>query len=230
MLVAQGRTRRARQRALRLVHQPRAAAHRAGRARRGTVPAAAAEAARRRRPGRLPERRQVHADLAHLRGAAEDRRLPVHDAHAEPRRRHAERRSQLRGRRRARADRGRARRPRARRSVPAPHRADEGARPPGRRLGRVGPRSGRGLRHDPSKSCACSIRRWRRSRRSSPPTRSTRSTTRRGSTRLEQHVQEAGPAVLTGSPASPAKASTRCSKPRGGRSSRPRAAAAERRR
>ena len=58
----------------------------------------------------------------------EDRRLSVHDAHAEPRRRHAERRSQLRRRRRARADRGRARGPRARRSVPAPHRAHEGAR------------------------------------------------------------------------------------------------------
>ena len=42
--------------------------------------AARAEAARRRRPGRLPQRRQVDADRAHLGGAAEDRRLPVHDA------------------------------------------------------------------------------------------------------------------------------------------------------
>ena len=46
-----------------------------------------AEAARRRRPGRLPERRQVDAHRAHLGGAAEDRRLPVHDADAESRRR-----------------------------------------------------------------------------------------------------------------------------------------------
>ena len=38
------------------------------------------EAARRRRARRLPERRQVHAHLAHLGRQAEDRRLPVHDA------------------------------------------------------------------------------------------------------------------------------------------------------
>ena len=38
-------------------------------------------------PGRLPERGQVHADLAHLGRQAEDRRLPVHHAHAEPGRR-----------------------------------------------------------------------------------------------------------------------------------------------
>ena len=53
------------------------AARRAGR-REGSAPRA--EAARRRRPGRLPERRQVDAHLAHLRRAAEDRRLSVHDA------------------------------------------------------------------------------------------------------------------------------------------------------
>ena len=52
-------------------------------------PAPRAEAARRRRPGRLSQRRQVDADRAHLRGAAEDRRLPVHHADAEPRRRAA---------------------------------------------------------------------------------------------------------------------------------------------
>ena len=46
---------------------------------------------------------------AHLGGAAEDRRLPVHDADAEPRRRASERRPQLRRRRRARPDRRRAR-------------------------------------------------------------------------------------------------------------------------
>ena len=48
-----------------------------------------AEAARRRRPRRLSQRRQVDAHRAHLGGAAEDRRLPVHDADAEPRRRAA---------------------------------------------------------------------------------------------------------------------------------------------
>ena len=47
---------------------------------------AAAQAARRRRAGRLSERRQIHADRAHLGGAAEDRRLSVHDADAESRR------------------------------------------------------------------------------------------------------------------------------------------------
>ena len=89
-----------------------------------------------------------------LGGAAEDRRLPVHHAHAESRRRHAERRSQLRRRRRARADRGRARGPRARPPVPAPHRADESAHSPRRRLRRVRPRSGRGLRHDSTGAAA----------------------------------------------------------------------------
>ena len=54
----------------------------------------------RRRADRLPQRRQVHADFPHLRGEAEDRRLPVHDAHPEPGRRAAERRPQLRGGRR----------------------------------------------------------------------------------------------------------------------------------
>ena len=67
--------------------QPRAAQGPAGRAGRRQGSAARAEAARRRRPGRLPERRQVDAHRAHLRGAAEDRRLPVHDADAEPGRR-----------------------------------------------------------------------------------------------------------------------------------------------
>ena len=43
-----------------------------------------AQAARRRRPARLPQRRQVVAHRAHLRRAPEDRRLPVHDAGAEP--------------------------------------------------------------------------------------------------------------------------------------------------
>ena len=89
VLVAQGRPRRHGQRAVRDVDQPRAAQSAAGRAGRREGPAPRAEAARRRRAGRLSERRQVDADRAHLRGAAEDRRLPVHDADAEPRRRAA---------------------------------------------------------------------------------------------------------------------------------------------
>ena len=38
-------------------------------------------------PRRVSQRRQVHAHLAHLGRQAEDCRLPVHDAHAAPRRR-----------------------------------------------------------------------------------------------------------------------------------------------
>ena len=114
--------------------QPRAAQHAAGAARRREGSAAAPEAARRRRAGRLSERRQVDADLAHLGGAAEDRRLSVHDAHAEPRRRRPVGRSHLRRRRRAGTDRRRARRTRARPSVPEPSRAHEGARAPRRRV------------------------------------------------------------------------------------------------
>ena len=101
----------------------------------------------------FPERRQVDADRAHLRRAAEDRRLPVHDADAEPRRRRPERRPQLRRRRRARADRRRARGPRPRPPVPAPSRTHEGARAPGRRVRRDRPRSGRGFRHASRASC-----------------------------------------------------------------------------
>ena len=150
----QGRTRRARQRALRHVDQSRAAQGAAGRGRRRIRSSSHAEAARGCRPGRLSERRQVDADLGDLGGEAEDRQLPVHDADAEPRRRRAQRRSQLRGRRRARTDRRRARRPRARPPVPAPHRAHEGADSPGRRVERIGPRSGRGLRHHPPRARA----------------------------------------------------------------------------
>ncbi len=60
---------------------------RAGRVRRGALAAARAEAARRRRARRLPQRGQVDAHLRGQRGQAEDRRLPVHHARAEPRRR-----------------------------------------------------------------------------------------------------------------------------------------------
>ena len=68
---------------------------RAGRGRRGALAPARAQAHGRRRARRLPERRQEHADLPHLRGQAEDRRLPVHHARAEPRRRAARRRTEF---------------------------------------------------------------------------------------------------------------------------------------
>ena len=82
----QGRARRPRQLALRHLHPPGAALRRARRAGRGARAPAHAQAARRRRPGRPAQRRQVLAAGAHLGGAAEDRRLPVHHAHAPPRR------------------------------------------------------------------------------------------------------------------------------------------------
>ena len=45
---------------------------------------AGAQERRRRRPGRLPLGRQVVADLGAVGGPAEDRRLPVHHARAQP--------------------------------------------------------------------------------------------------------------------------------------------------
>ena len=77
-------------------------------------PRARAQDGRRRRPRRLPERRQVQPDRGAVRRPAEDRRLPVHDAGAEPRRR-AGRRGPLHRRRRARPD--PRRQPRARASA-----------------------------------------------------------------------------------------------------------------
>ena len=63
---------------------------------------------RRRRAGRLPERRQVLPGRRDVGGPAEDRRLPVHHAGAQPRR-GAGRRRPLHRRRRARPDPGRQR-------------------------------------------------------------------------------------------------------------------------
>ena len=75
MLIAKGGLGGQRQRAFATStnRAPRRDAARAARRREG--PPAAAEAARRRRPRRLPERRQVDAHLAHLRGAS--RRSPT---------------------------------------------------------------------------------------------------------------------------------------------------------
>ena len=86
---------------------------RAGRARRGALAQARAAADGRRRARRLPERRQEHADQRDLGGQAEDRRLPVHDARAEPRRRAPRRRHRVRRRRHPRPHRGGQRGPRA---------------------------------------------------------------------------------------------------------------------
>ena len=100
----------------------------------------------------LSQCRQVDADLAHLRRAAEDRRLPVHDARPQSRRRLAERQPQLRRRRRARPDRRRARGQGPRRPVPEASRSHEGARAPGRCLGRLRTRPDRRLRDHPARA------------------------------------------------------------------------------
>ena len=63
---------------------------------------------RRRRAGGLPECRQVQPGRRHLGGPAQDRRLPVHHADAQPRRRRGGRRA-LHRRRRTRPHRGRQR-------------------------------------------------------------------------------------------------------------------------
>ena len=187
----------------------------AGRAGRDQESAARAEAARRRRAGRLPQRRQVDAHRAHLRGAAEDRRLSVHDADAESRRRAAERRSQLRRRRRAGADRRRAPRPGPRPSVPAPPRAHQGARPPRRRVRRQRTRSGRAISTRCARSWSCSSRRSPPSRRSSSRTRSTRvdaERRRRDGRAREAARARARPAVLPRLRRHRRRASRSCSK------------------
>ena len=102
---SQGRTRRPRQHPLRDRHPPGAQARAARRARRGARAAARAPADRRRRPRRPPERRQVDAARGPDRRAPEDRRLPVHDARAQPRR-HGPRRSTTAGGRRSPTSRG----------------------------------------------------------------------------------------------------------------------------
>ena len=125
-----------------------------------------------------------------------------------------ERRSQLRRRRRARADRRRAPRPGPRPPVPAAPRAHQGARAPGRHVGRDRPRSGRGSRHRAQGAASCSSRRWPPSRRSSPRTRWTRSIrrsrTRRSRSRSARAAARA--AVLPRLRRRPARACPSCSK------------------
>ena len=79
----------------------------------------------------FPNAGQVDADLGRQRGEAEDRRLPVHDARAEPRRR-AVPRARVRPRRHSRAHRRRGRRQGPRPPVPAPRRTGARARAPAR--------------------------------------------------------------------------------------------------
>ena len=62
--------------------------HELGRAGRGARLPSGTETAGRCGPGRLSQCRQVNADLAHFGGQAEDCRLPVHHARAEPGRGH----------------------------------------------------------------------------------------------------------------------------------------------
>ena len=85
----------------------------------------------------LPQRGQVHPDLAGLGGQAQDRRLPLHHPRAQPRRGAPRRRLRVRRRRHPRPHRGRQRGQGPRPPVPAPHRAGPGpgaaARPRRRR-------------------------------------------------------------------------------------------------
>ncbi len=127
---------------------------RAGRARRGALAQARAAADGRRRSGRISQRRQEHVDQRDLGRQAEDRRLSVHDARAQPRRRVARRRHQLRGRRHPGSDRGGQRGAWPRPSVPSPHRARPCAVP----VDRSG--LARRSRPQPSRSGSCCTN-WR---------------------------------------------------------------------
>ena len=89
----------------------------------------------------FPQRRQVVVDRGDVLGAAEDRRLPVHHARAEPRRRHR-RVHRVHRRRRARPHPGRIQGQGPGPGVPAPRRALRRAGPcPGLRHARARPRT-----------------------------------------------------------------------------------------
>ena len=162
----QGGSWRTWQRAFRIVDQPCPTPIRTRRRGRRTLPAPPAETPRRRRPRGLSECRQVNAHRPDIGCASEDRRLPVHDAHTESRRRLARRRSQLCRRRRAGPHRGCARRAGPWRSVSATHRAHEGADSRCGRVRCIRPGSGERLQGHRQTSCSCSIRQWRRNHKS----------------------------------------------------------------
>ncbi len=108
--------------------EPRAEDRRGGRGGRGTAAPRGAPHGRRRGSRRAAERREVHAPVPADGGHAEDRRLSVHDAHAQSRRRRGGRRAVRRGRH-PRAGRGRPRGEGPRASVPASHHAMPCPRP-----------------------------------------------------------------------------------------------------
>ncbi len=95
----QGRRRRPRQPALQVEHEPRAAPEDGRQGRRAPHAAARAEGAGRRRPAGHAERGQVDVHLVGVERATEDRRLSVHHARTESRRRARGAEQELRHRR-----------------------------------------------------------------------------------------------------------------------------------
>ena len=151
-----GRPGRAGQCPLPLQPPPGAGLRRAGREGRGALARPRAQAAGRRGPGGAAQLGQEHADLAHLRGASQGGRLPLHHPRAPSRRgpgRSARRRDRVRGGRRPGPGGGSGRGPGPRPPVPAPRRAGPG---PGG-AARPGPRrrhAGVGAGADPARRAA----------------------------------------------------------------------------
>ena len=137
--------RRSRQQALRGADATDAALRRDRLPGRGEGDRASPETARRRRARRPAECRQVVAAYAYLECAAEDRRVPVHDALAGARDGGVVGRAAARRRRRSRPHRRGERGDRARPRVPRAPRARPASRP---RHRLVGGRCGRALEHD----------------------------------------------------------------------------------
>ena len=154
LVIAQRRSRGARQRRAGELQAQGAglrAARRAGR-RAGDPPRA--QGGRRHRPGGVPQRRQVQPDRGDLAGAAQDRRLPVHHPGAQPGRGDG-RRDDVHRRRRPRSDRGGQRGPRAGPRLPASRRAVRGHRARHRhRHPRARAQPGRGPRHHRERAVA----------------------------------------------------------------------------
>ena len=162
---------------------------------RGALAPARAPADRRRRARRAPERRQVHAARGAHQRDAQDRRLPVHDPRAEPRRDGPRRRGRAPAddRRRPGPDRGRVVGPRPRPRLPAPRRADADPAPRRRRRGQ-GPRLG--PRGHPRRARGARPGAARRSRCSSCSTSSTLPPPREAWPAFRERWTAPGPAVL----------------------------------